>query len=127
MGKKIEVIIVRNKGTAFLIQTRESRDRYFIPKDWVRPSIASESKEIYEIDSDNLELAIPYGIDWNDNLEDFIIRKADLIDALKDNGIWTAEDFLKNPAAVKGAISASASDLLRRLNAVVDVYRMKEN
>jgi hypothetical protein len=120
----VEVIIVKNKGSALLVETIHSRERFTVPRDFITET---GRRAVYAIEDSDFDLAIPYGISWEEHLEDYVISKEDLIKNLKDVGIWTVEDYLLNPSSVLGAISASARPVLHQFNEIVDHYRSKES
>lgn len=64
---------------------------------------------ILPVNEDDTNMGIPYGLPFADLLKDHVCEEmAERIEVeLHRAGIWTAQDALKNPAAVQGALLAA--------------------
>lgn len=97
----IEVKIIQQRGQSVLVEWVDGRllRRATIPAD-----VIVEGR----VGADILEMGIPYGVDWSKLIElDATPKKLD--QRLKQVGIWTAEDALKNADRLLGAIQAAYS------------------
>lgn len=101
LRKVTQVKIVRVKGQAALIEYEGNRS--IVPES----VIITKASDTFVANSD-LEAAIPYGIDWEDELDEkYIITRSQLIDRLHEAGIWTYADFVRSPDAVIGALHSA--------------------
>lgn len=83
--------IIRTEGNSKLVEA--GGRRYVLP-----------------VDSDNLDLAISYGLPWEE-----MCRHPALPDLLRQAGIYTYEDLAKNHQAALGAIQAAYGQDLQQL------------
>lgn len=59
------------------------------------------------ISKENLDRGLPYGIPWKYKLKISEVTPESLELELHKAGIWTAEDVMKNPQAVKSALMSA--------------------
>lgn len=100
----IPVKVVLTMRTACVIEviTGDDSERRIVPK----------SKIINgEIDEETFKKGILYGFDWK--TIDIHIEQRELSAALHNNGIWTIEDALREPKAVKAAVEVITAKLLK--------------
>jgi hypothetical protein len=92
----------------------------------VIPVLANESAgDHVDLSESDIETAIPFGIQWNVELEDITIFASEIELALINNGIWTVEDYKSNPTAVLGAVREAAAPVLTMINSIVKKYGEK--
>lgn len=98
---KQEVKVVKSDRQSALVEYQENGQtkRVIVPA-----SVAIDGV----VDDNDLALGIPYGIAWA-NLVKPSTTPQRIETELHRAGIWTAEDALKNAAAVQGAIQAAYS------------------
>jgi len=56
-----------------------------------------------------LSASIPYGVDWEFHLEGVVgnVTSASIAEEFHKVGLWTAEDIMKNPGKVQGALQSA--------------------
>ena len=108
-------VIQRGRG-AVLIQWNEDKRSL---RGWV-PDVAIDSDQ--RVNTSELDKAIPYGIPFQDLLEDIIISKQQLIDELHRRNIWTEQDIINNPVEISRAITASVSMSVSKFQTAVREY-----
>jgi hypothetical protein len=77
-----------------------------VPGKLQRFVVPSSSVKDGLIDEEELEMGVPYGIPWETALPPLRVKVEDLAHELRLRDIWTAEDALRNPQAVYGALQA---------------------
>lgn len=96
-----QVKVIRVKGQAALVEY--AGNRAIIPE----TAIVTKLSDTFVANSD-LEAAIPYGIDWEEELDEvYSITRSELINKLHEAGIWTYADFVRSPDAVIGALHSA--------------------
>lgn len=115
----IVVRVIRSKGQASVVEWDDSgrNRRTIVPRSAVLEGEGEDDK-IYVYNED-LDIGIPYGIDWESRLKkSYIITGAKLAEQLEVTGIWTKEDYARNPSIVQSAILGAARELLTELSAI---------
>ena len=94
---KYKVSIIRTKNTISLIEwDNGTLQRGYIPNNLIIDDY---------VDGKDLELAIPYGINWEDIIT-LTVTVKQLDYELKKMGIWTLEDILLNSDRVLAALKS---------------------
>ena len=94
-----------------------SKDNDFVFAQWqdgtmpMRGHIPVELVMGDEVSDEAMSLAIPYGVDWAFFLEGAIGNATPerVAECLRSVGLWTLQDVMKNPAAVRGALMQAYS------------------
>lgn len=124
---KIKGKFLFRKKSAVLIEIVDNEGnphRYSLPADKI--SIEKDGSTVYVTEYD-LDLAIEYGVPWEYKLEEIRVTPLQLAMALRRNGIWTAEDAMKKPDAVKGALMSSISMSISSIIRIAKDSINKEN
>src|SRR3990167_4910335 len=114
----IPVKVIRNKGFASLVEWKDGERfrRTIVPVD----TVFTDSSQNSYVREGSLAMGIPYGIDWDHRLRDsFVIDKDAVAKRLEESGIWTKEDYNKNPNAVQQAVLGAAREILNELYGIV--------
>ena len=112
-----KVKVLRSKGQASVVEWDESgrTRRTIVPRDVV---FESEAGQTY-VETESLDMGIPYGADWESRLKkSYIITGAKVAEQLEVSGIWTKEDYDKNPNVAQQAVLGAAREILTELYAV---------
>jgi len=112
------------KKSAILLEVIDSAGnphRISVPSESV--TVESDDETIFASE-EVLEAGIPYGIPFGDRLKDIHASAKELENALHRNGVWTAEDVLKNPEGVKGALFSMLSP---SMSSIVKIARESMN
>ena len=75
-----------------------------------------------------LSASIPYGVDWEYQLDGVVgkVTSEIIAEEFHKVGLWTADDIMKNPAAVQGALmSAYGIDYSGIINIAKNLARNK--
>jgi hypothetical protein len=117
--KKVKLLF--NKGQASIIEivTDGKVERLSIPS----TKLLQKDSEVFASDKD-LEEAIPYGIPWEYKLNSFVIRAEDISDALHRYGVWTYNDYVDRPDAVKTAMLESCQESFRKIAEIAKEYKL---
>jgi hypothetical protein len=113
----VEVKVLRSKGQASVVEWDDAgrTRRTVVPRNAV---FEDEAKQPY-VSEESLDKGIPYGADWETRLsKSFVITGAKVAEQLEVSGIWTKEDYDKNPSIVQQAVLGAARDILTELYAV---------
>lgn len=115
---KYKVTIIKNKsGTALVEWDNGTLQRGYIPSNLI--------PDDYLVNENDLQLAVPYGVQWEDILTlDVTIRQLDF--ELKKLGIWTLEDVLANSDKVLNALKAVYGLELSKIQAIAKQQLTKE-
>ena len=110
----IKVRIVATEGQAAIIeyQSGDKTERAIVPNSDIKAGRISQRA---------LTESIPFGgVELADYLPDqLIIKLSDLQDMLRQRGLWTQEDYLKNPQVILGALQKLyGADVARILNLI---------
>lgn len=97
--------------------------RVVVPSDRVRQTTDGS---VVEVSDKTLREGIPYGVPWSIHIEDTAVTGADIEKELHRFGIWTIEDYRKNPGAVQNAILAITANVMRSIAKTVKEYSSKE-
>lgn len=114
---EISVKVIRHKGQAALVEWSDSGRfrRTVVP----RESVTEDERKRTFVSESDLSMGIPYGVDWESRLrETFVITGANIAEKLEGSGIWTKEDYIKNPSVVQQSVLAAAQEILRELSAI---------
>ena len=114
----IEVKVIRSKGLSTLVEWNDSGRfrRTIVPRNEV---LEGENKKDY-VEEDSLDMGIPHGVNWEARVrKSFIITGAKVAEQLEVLGIWTKEDYEKNPSVVQSAVLGAAREILTELYAIV--------
>ncbi len=100
----VPIQVVQKKGRARIVEYRASDGslrRCILPAKVVREALAGDG-----LTEEELERGIPYGEDWAMMLEGVDIPTPETVaQALRDIGIWTAEQARKGPGTVRVALT----------------------
>lgn len=120
---KYPVRILRKIDKSLLIEYRDDNG------DFHRGTVPEEVIVDDKIDTKMVSLVIPFGVDWEYVLQGFVpdFTPAKIAQLMKNNGIWTMDDFYKNPKGVMGAINAAYNLDYGALVAQVNSYRKQEH
>lgn len=94
-------IIAKEKGRALV--------EYIVKNDTRRVSVKLSQINAGEVSQDILDNAIPYGVDW-DTLYPFM---PGIGFQMRRVGIWTKQDAINNPNAVKSAVIRASSRITK--------------
>jgi hypothetical protein len=99
---KVSVVIVRNKDSAVVVEEigGASPNRVTVPRDCVE--IVSGVSGF--ISRENLDRGIPFGTPWEMAVHDRLLTSMDIASALRIGGIWTFDDFERNPQVVQSSL-----------------------
>lgn len=86
----------------------------------------TDNKKEVEVSEKTLREGIPYGIPWAIHVKDVTIKGEDLERELHKAGIWTLDDYKRNPGAIQSAIMSLAVSVLRSVVQTVKEYSSKE-
>ena len=114
----VEVKVIRSKGQGTLVEWNDSGRfrRVIIPREEV---LEGDDKKDY-VNEESLDMGIPYGVNWEARVrKSFIITGAKVAEQLEVSGIWTKEDYEKNPSVVQSAVLGAAREILTELYAIV--------
>lgn len=96
-SKKLAVRVISHKGASAMIECTVDGllKRFVLPLDKVVDG---------QVDISELDQAAPYGLNIGKLLTDLQFTPQRLEQACRERGLWTAEDFVKNPSLVQGAL-----------------------
>ena len=96
-SKKLAVRFISHKGASAMIECTVDGllKRFVLPID----KVVDEQVDILE-----LEQAAPYGLSIGELVPALQFTPQRLEQACRERGLWTAEDFAKNPSLVQGAL-----------------------
>jgi hypothetical protein len=96
-SKKLAARVISRKGTSAMIECTVDGllKRFVLPLE----KVVDEQVDIFE-----LEQAAPYGLPIGELLPKVQFTPQRLEQACRERGLWTAEDFVKNPSLVQGAL-----------------------
>lgn len=123
---RIPVTTILKKNTAVLVQYTidGKRQRGIVRHDWIISEKSGRSTVNY-VEESNLELAMPFGIDWT-VVGDVTISAEKITESLRNAGIWTLQDFEKNPDKVLKAACASSTEIIANIQAVIRDFKNEE-
>lgn len=109
----IKVNIISSKGESVLAQYEDDGYLYrrYVPAS--KLSILKNDATRGMVSADVLHYAIPYGYSWEDVELTFDHKK--FANELRNLGIWTAADALKNPNGLWSALRAALADTLSKI------------
>ena len=110
------VKVLRSKGQVSVVEWNDNvrYRRTIVP----RNTVLEEGGKTSVLES-ALGMGIPYGVDWESRLNrSFIIPGAKIAEQLEVLGIWTKEDYEKNPSRVQSAVLGAAREVLTELSAI---------
>ena len=121
-NEPINVKIITIKGVAMLVEWIIDAKVYraIIPESVVTISIPGLEGFA---DLDILETGIPYGLPWKELIPKYEIMPIMLEEELHKAGIWTVEDFEKNPGDVQGAVAMATKRINRDLANIVKSHK----
>lgn len=115
MSSDISVRVIRNKGFVSIVEWSDGERfrRTVVP----RNEVCDGENDTKLVALDSLEMGIPYGIDWEHRIpkEEYFISREELARQLEVSGIWTKEDYDKNPGVVQAAVLGTAREILTDL------------
>lgn len=121
----MKIRLVSSKGQSTLVAYQdpdlEVEKKVYVDSELVGEDWGSEE----EVPDEVIEYAIPYGIEWEAYVENILISKEAIARALYRNGIYTAEDYQRNPNAVLGAVREMSQQVLEQLNEVIRNFNHK--
>lgn len=108
----VRVEIIRRKGDTVLIRYFDNEESKMV----IMPTVSVSDQN--EVEEEELELAIPYGMPWEEIAGNPTVSGEDIAKELHRRGIWTLADLEVNMNAVVGALQSvyrlDASALRRR-------------
>lgn len=124
MDDKIEVKVVKRKNKACLIEyvVEGTTKQIIVPEEVLE--YTKDDKAL--ISWEEVEMGMPYGIEWEVFLPNFVIKGEDISKCLQNVGIRTVQDFEGNPGAVLSAVSQSAQPILAKLQAIIKDQRRRQ-
>lgn len=101
-------IIARKSGMSLVeyLDEDEKLQRVYVPTD-----------SIYEYDdgttrSDAVQYGSPYGVPWAEMVTEELVLNPELLEReLRRYGVWTYQDFVQSPEAVRAAFNQALRDL----------------
>lgn len=120
-----KVKVLRRKGHAALVEwSDDSRlHRVTVP---VKDVVFDPGETSGVVSVESLMQGIPYGIEWEKFLTEQTVLPETLANALRQNGVWTVEDFEQNPNAVMGAVSSILGPFMAQIAGAVKKVKHKE-
>jgi len=99
---KIPIKIIRHFGDVILVEYKSEKglERCFVPAD----EVAGAYKGTGQASRSTLDKGTPYGVDLEVTMPPIIINASDLMYALRERGLWTVEDYRRNPRVIQGTI-----------------------
>jgi hypothetical protein len=122
----VEVRLIRSKGQVTLIAWDDSgRARQtLVPRTEVLDGDAGKSY----VKAESVDMGIPYGVNWEARMrKSFTITGAKVAEQLEVSGIWTKEDYEKNPSVVQQAVLGAAREILTELYAIINKIPRQED
>ena len=115
----IDVKVLSRKRQAFLVSYFDSD--LSVTKKCIIPvtSIVADLGETVEISDEILDMAIPYGLEWELLVQDILIPGKEIARALYENSIFSIEDFVADPKRVLGAVAQASSPVLQHLIRII--------
>jgi len=114
---KVTVNVVEKRGKSAVVEWVDGKAfRKVVPLKDVKDGEILESV---------LKKSPDYGVPWAKEVDPNATPE-DIEVALHNAGIWTAEDALRNPAGIKGAINAAYKSGLVEILQAAKKYRKKE-
>ena len=113
----ISVKVLRSKGQASVVAWDDSgrHRRTIVPRD----TVLEGEDGTTAVQESSLDMGIPYGVDWESRLKNsYIITGAKVAEQLEVSGIWTKEDYEKNPSRVQSAVLGAAREILTELSGI---------
>jgi len=110
----VPVKIIRNKGFVSLVEWLDTERfrRTVVPREEVR----EDGRGKAFVSQSSLDMGIPYGVSWEQRLKgSYVIAGSVIAEQLEVSGIWTKEDYDKNPRAVHEAVLGAAREILNDL------------
>jgi hypothetical protein len=123
MGMQIKVRLVKVRQTSTIVESDSDGllKRHIVPSDWL---VAVDDQ--WFVDSEQLAMGIPYGVEWEEYLQDYLFSKESIANSLRKQGIWTLEDYNSKPKSVQDAIiSVCLPEILRDAVRVVKIHRQE--
>lgn len=122
--KRIVKLVFRKKAAA-LVEYQENGVpiRVSIPSNKAYQTINESEVEVSE---KVLREGIPYGVPWAMHITETIVRGEQIENELHKAGIWTIEDFKKNPGAAQSAVLSATANITRSIMQTVKEYSSKE-
>lgn len=114
----VEVKVIKSKGQVTLVQWNDSGRfrQILVPRNEV---LEGDNGKSY-VEEESLDMGIPYGVNWEARVrKSFVITGAKVAEQLEVSGIWTKEDYTKNPTGVQQAVLGAAREILTELYAIV--------
>lgn len=122
--KKIVKMLFRKKSATLVeYQKNGTPVRVSVPSNKVYPTTQNGEVEVTEA---TLREGIPYGVPWSIHLKDLVVKGEDIERELHKLGIWTLEDFRKNPGSLQNAILSVTAEVVRSIVQTVKEYSAKE-
>lgn len=124
MPKKIQVKFLFRRQAALVLE-RYIDDvpyRVVVSEDKVK-ELGDGKVELSEFDFDT---GIPFGLPFEDRLSSFSVDSAVLERELHKANIWTADDVLKNPRSVQGAVLAASRGSISEIASLAREFSNKE-
>lgn len=116
--------VIYSKGIASIIEFLDDNGvpvRVSVKRDLVHNGVSG-----FEIDEEELEYAIPHGIPFEEELPDeFVITREMVVTAIRKAGVWTEEDFAKNPNIIRSIVLSSAQEIIHNINVVLSNYQRR--
>ena len=122
----VDVKIIRSKGQVTLVEWDDAGKfrRMLVPREVVLENKDGRGLIVEEI----LEMGIPYGVNWEVRIQkSFVITGVQVAQQLEVLGIWTKEDYERNPNIVQQAVLGAAKEILVELYAIIRNIPKQEN
>lgn len=110
--------VIKRKGQALLV---EIMDDDGFPSRVIVPARDYQGEHV-DLSEEEIDTAIPYGIQWHLELADVTISAEEMISVLRRYNMWTFEDYRNDPRKVLAVVNEIARPILIQLNSIAKKY-----
>lgn len=115
---KLQIKKIRRKGQVYLLEYTTTED--FVHQVFVPVDVCEEVDNNHVlVDEYELEIAIPFGFQWEYVLNDVVVSAEVIARALYRNGIRTYEDLQNKPNEFIGAIKEAAAPIHKSIKLAI--------
>lgn len=101
----------------------EWQEKGAVKRGWIPDALINGDSQVSQR---TLSSALPYGFPIEHVLKDIKIEARQLSQALHKRGVWTEEDFKKNPEAIQRALLEVAGQSVSRIQSLVREAKFDE-
>jgi hypothetical protein len=125
--EKVIVQVLRRKKNAVLVEYVRNGEPIRVSISATKLTALTQDNKA-EILIRDLSMGIPYGIPWSSRLSKlhFEITGEAIEQEFHKSGIWTLDDFRKNPQALTGVIMSVSREVVTQIVQTVKEYSTKE-